>query len=133
MNRPRWSDPKDGQCQWPRCRKDIQTFFTKGATKWITHEDGVGLCDEHHGAMNSHLHPGIELDFAIGDQRWIKEFEDFPRTLVYIVDWFVLDDVLWVLVDEDPSTRPDECLEIRATALEPCLTKNDKSEESAND
>lgn len=118
MNKPSWRPEVDDNCQWPRCRKIGTVHYTKGATKWITLEDGVWLCDEHQHTMSYEFFPGPGTPVEIGEQVWLAKTEDWPREQVWVRDWISMNGRVLVLVSDSNDTPLDDCQEVDSEMIE---------------
>lgn len=118
MNKPNWRPEVDDACQWPRCKSIGTVHYSKGATKWITPEFGVWLCDEHQRVMSEELFPGPGTPVEIGTQVWLAASEDWPREQVWVRDWIFIDSRVVILVGEDEDTPLDDCEEVDLEMVE---------------
>ncbi len=118
MKKPNWREEVDDNCQWPRCHEVGTVHYSRGSTEWITSYGGVWLCDAHQREMSRALFPDPVMPVEVGTQVWLKEFEDYPREQVWVRDWIWMNQMVLVLVSDNPKEDLDDCQAVDLEMIE---------------
>jgi len=122
MRRPKWTEDRDGYCQWPGCQTDGDMKYSAGSTRWVK-DDPVWLCSPHAARMSDALSPDPEPPCAVGESLWLAAADGFEREQVWLRDWFIGPEGTMVLLVTESSDDPEDAgMEVGIGAIEICLS-----------